>query len=63
MYENKANFKKGQTYKLTATVYGNRDGNNTEKVAEGSINLIWDDEAIKVMDEKLFKMFREFLDE
>jgi hypothetical protein len=63
LYENKANFKKGQTYKLTATLYGNRDGNNTEKVAEGSINLIWDEDAIKVMNEKLFKMFREFLDE
>jgi hypothetical protein len=63
LYENKANFKKGQTYKLTASLYGNRDGNNTEKVAEGSINLIWDDEAMKVMEEKLFKMFREFLDE
>jgi hypothetical protein len=63
LYENKDKFKKGQTYKLTATMYSNRDGNNVEKVAEGSINLIWDDEAIQVMEGKVFKDFREFLDE
>lgn len=63
LYENKANFKKGQTYKLSATVFTNRDGNNVDKIAEGSINLIWDDDAIKVMENNLFKMYREFLDE
>jgi hypothetical protein len=63
LYENKDKFKKGQTYKLTASLYTNRDGNNVEKVAEGSVNLIWDDEAIQVMEGKVFKDFREFLDE
>jgi hypothetical protein len=63
LYDNKANFKKGQSYKLTATLSILRDGNVVAKTAEGSINLIWDDEAISVMEGKVFKQFREFLDE
>jgi hypothetical protein len=59
LYQNKAEFKEGQTYKMNVKMYANRDGNNEAQVAEGSINFVY--KAAKM--EKWFKMFREWDDE
>lgn len=63
LYENKDKFVKGKTYKLNVTLHTTRDGNHVEKVAEGSINLVYDDAAEKSLNEKVFRDYKKFLDE
>ena len=59
LYQNKAEFKEGQTYKMTVKMYSNRDGNNEAEIAEGTISFVY--KAAKM--EKWFKQFREWYDE
>ncbi|WP_291720715.1 hypothetical protein [Bernardetia sp.] len=59
LYQNKDQFKEGQTYKMTVKMYSNRDGNNEAQIAEGTINFVY--KAKKM--EKYFKNFREWYDE
>ncbi|WP_338790125.1 hypothetical protein V9L05_04490 [Bernardetia sp. Wsw4-3y2] len=59
LYQNKAEFKEGQTYKMTVKMYSNNDGNNEAEIAEGTINFVY--KAAKM--EKWFKQFREWYDE
>ncbi len=59
LYQNKASFKEGQTYKMTVKAFSNNDGNNEEQIAEGTINFVY---KAKKMD-KWFKMFREWYEE
>jgi hypothetical protein len=63
LYENKDKFVKGKTYKLNVTLHTTRDGNHVEKVAEGSINLVYDAAAEKSLNEKIFRDYKKFLDE
>lgn len=63
LYENKDKFQKGKTYKLNVTLHTTRDGNHVDKVAEGSINLVYDDNAEKTLNDKIFRDFKKFLDE
>lgn len=59
LYQNKASFKEGQTYKMTVKAFSNNDGNNEAEIATGTINFVY--KAKKM--EKWFKMFREWYDE
>ncbi len=59
LYQNKAQFKEGQTYKMNAKMYSSRDGNNEAEIADGTISFVY--KAAKM--EKWFKMFREWDEE
>jgi hypothetical protein len=59
LYQNKDQFKEGQTYKMTVKAFSNNDGNNKAEIAEGTISFVY--KAKKM--EKWFKMFREWYDE
>ncbi|WP_375562111.1 hypothetical protein ACE193_06060 [Bernardetia sp. OM2101] len=59
LYQNKAELKEGQTYKMTVKMYSNNDGNNEAQIAEGTISFVY--KAAKM--EKWFKQFREWYDE
>jgi len=62
LYQNKAKFQIGKSYKLTARMYTHKDGNDLEKVAEGTVMLVYDQDAKKTMDE-IFIKFEKFLNE
>lgn len=63
LFENKDKFVLGKNYKLNVSLYTTRDGNHVEKVAEGSINLVYDANAEKALNEKIFRDYRKFLNE
>lgn len=62
LFQNKAKFRLGQSYKITTRIYTNKDGNDQQMIAEGSINLKYDQKAQQVL-KKVFEQFQEFLDE
>ena len=59
LFQNKDQFKEGQTYKMNVKIYTNRDGNNETQIAEGSINLVYK----KANMDKWLKKFQEWYDE
>ena len=59
LYQNKDQFKEGQTYKMNVKMYSNRDGNNEEQIAEGTINFVYKAAKMK----KWLNMFREWHEE
>ena len=62
LYQNKDKFQLGKSYKLTARLYTHKDGANVEKVAEGSIMLVYDETAKRELGDMFIK-FERFLNE
>ncbi|KOY87002.1 hypothetical protein AD998_13395 [bacterium 336/3] len=62
LYQNREKFQLGKSYKLTARLYSHKDGANVEKVAEGSIMLVYDQDAKKELSD-IFTKFEQFLNE
>jgi len=62
LYQNKDKFQLNKSYKLTARLYSHKDGANVEKVAEGSIMLVYDETAKKELGD-IFIEFEKFLNE
>ena len=71
LYLNKGNFMIGKKYPLTVKMYANRDGENGDLLAEGTVSLLYSAEAHLMFDgdpskpEKtpVWTQFEEFLDE
>lgn len=71
LYMNKDNFMIGQKYNLTVKMYANRDGENGELIAEGTVSLLYSAEAhlsfngdpSKPEKVSVWTQFEEFLDE
>lgn len=62
IYQNKDEFMYGKSYKLTVKVYSNRDQNDEELMAEGSIQLKYDPKFQAQFDKKM-RWVEEILEE
>ena len=62
LYQNKDKFQLGKTYKMNVKIFTNKDGNDQDLLAEGAINLVYDQESKTTLD-KMFLKFTEFLNE
>jgi hypothetical protein len=62
LYQNKDKFQLGKSYKMTTRIFTHKDGTDTEKVAEGSLMLLYDQAAQETM-QKIFIKFEGFLNE
>ncbi|PWH81212.1 hypothetical protein [Brumimicrobium oceani] len=70
LYLNKDNFKVGEKYNLTVKMYTNRDGENGDLIAEGTVSLVYSEQADLMFNgdpdkpekKSLWTQFEEFLD-
>lgn len=66
LYQNKADFKVGQSYELTVTIHAYKDGENLADLASGKVQLKYTEESEKLMnkaDTGILTRYEKYLNE